>query len=167
MAQEKLFITGATGFIGSHVVQGALERGHHVRVSVRRDSQAETLKQLFAAHSEKLEVVVVPDITHPDAFKHCLDAVDSILHIASPMPGKGEDFQTEYLDPAVRGTEAIFNAAQAAGSVKRVVITSSILACIPLGQMDAPDLVVKGETSSASCYCGAFRQQRRRIADRH
>lgn len=144
MSPPITFITGATGFIGSHVVQNALAAGTRVRLSVRKEEQIHTLKHLFAAEPNQLESVVVPDIASPEAFTGKLEGVEYVIHIASPMPGKGQDFQSDYLKPAVQGTVAILQAAKAARSVKRVVVTSSVLALIPLGKMNATDLHIKG-----------------------
>jgi nucleoside-diphosphate-sugar epimerase len=141
------FITGATGFIGSHVVKNALASGTRVRLSVRKEEQIQTLKQLFSAEPSQLEFVVIPDISNPEAFKGKLDDVKHVLHLASPMPGKGEDFQSDYLKPAVEGTVSVLKAAKASSSVKRVVVTSSVLAVIPLGKMNATDLHIKGESA--------------------
>ena len=146
MSSPITFITGATGFIGSHVVKNALAAGTRVRLSVRKEEQVETLKQLFSAEPNQLEFVVIPDISKPEAFKGKLDGVEHVLHLASPMPGKGEDFQSDYLKPAVEGTESVLEAAKASSSVKRVVVTSSVLSVIPLGQMNATDLHIKGES---------------------
>lgn len=139
------FITGATGFIGSHVVKNALAAGTRVRLSVRKEEQIQTLEQLFSAEPNQLEFVVIPDISDPGAFRGELEGVEHVLHIASPMPGKGQDFKSDYLKPAVEGTVSILIAAKASSSVKRVVVTSSVLAVIPLGQMNATDLHIKGE----------------------
>lgn len=139
------FITGGTGFIGSHVVKNALAAGTRVRLSVRKEEQIQTLNQLFSAGPNQLEFVVIPDISNPEAFKGKLDDVEHVLHLASPMPGKGEDFKLDYLKPAVEGTVSILEAAKASSSVKRVVVTSSVLAVIPLGKINATDLHIKGE----------------------
>lgn len=144
MSPTKVYVTGATGFIGSHVVKAALEIGYHVRLSVRKQSQIQDLKDLFPSDHAKLEFEEIPDITKPDAFHNSFDGVEYIFHLASPMPGKGDDFQADYVDPAVKGTNAILNAAKQSPSVKRVVITSSLLALVPLGQLNATDLRVTG-----------------------
>lgn len=143
MTTARIFLTGATGFIGSYVLQNCLKAGFKVRVSVRKEEQVQSLKAQFASHGE-LDFVVVPDISKAEAFGNALSDVDYVLHIASPMPGKGDDFKTDYLRPSVDGTQAILSAARASNSVKRVIITSSVLANIPLGEMNATDLHVKG-----------------------
>src|SRR5690349_15652571 len=129
-----IFITGATGFIGSQVLHDTLQAGHRAHVTVRREAQIEEVKSRHPDHASQLEFSVVPDITDSAAIRDALgDDTVYIFHIASPMPGKGEDFATEYLRPAVAGTEAILNAAASAPSVKRVIIMSSVLALMPLG----------------------------------
>ncbi|KAK0737209.1 hypothetical protein B0T21DRAFT_383227 [Apiosordaria backusii] len=141
---SRIFITGGTGFIGSQVVLDSLKAGHQLRLSIRRESQAEEVKSRFSQHASQLDFVVIPNIANTEAIRSALsNDIDAIFHLASPMPGKGEDFKTEYLQPAVEGTEAILNAAADAPTVKRVVIMSSLLALMPLGGMNVPGLEVK------------------------
>jgi len=72
------------------------------------------------------------------------------------MPGKGEDFKTEYLQPAVNGTEAILVAAAQVLSVKRVVIMSSLLALMPLGGLEIPGFQILGTCYSLSVVTYSF-----------
>ncbi|KAF3032868.1 hypothetical protein E8E12_003514 [Didymella heteroderae] len=132
MSQPLIFITGATGFIGAHVVTQALSAGYHVRLSVRKEAQISTLRKLFSSHSANLDFVVVPDLTSPDAFNEALHGVTYVFHLASPLPGKGDDFENDYVKPAVSGTIALLDAANGVETIKRVVIVSSLLALIPL-----------------------------------
>ena len=132
MSQSLVFITGSTGFIGSHVVIQTLEAGYKVRLSVRKESQIEGLKKLFSKHISNVDFVVIPDLSISSAFDSALKDVDYVLHLASPMPGKGEDFKKEYLQPAVQGTTSVLNAAKKFSTIKRVVIVSSILALVQL-----------------------------------
>ncbi|CAN9423791.1 unnamed protein product [Alternaria alternata] len=132
MSQSLVFITGSTGFIGSHVVIQTLEAGYKVRLSVRKESQIEGLKKLFSKHISNVDFVVIPDLSISSAFDSALEDVDYVLHLASPMPGKGEDFKKEYLQPAVQGTTSILHAAKKFSTIKRVVIVSSILALVQL-----------------------------------
>lgn len=147
MSSKLVFITGATGFIGSQVVTSALEAGFDLRLSVRKAEQIETLKQLFPNDVSRLEFVVVPDLAQPGAFDSALDNVETVLHIASPMPGKGVDLHKDYIDPATQGTVSILESANKAPSVKKVVIMSSILAIAPPDLFYNPDQFVGGEKS--------------------
>lgn len=145
MHPSTIFITGATGFIGSWVTKVALHAGYHVRLSVRDEAQIERLATLFSSSRNQLDFVVIQDISEASAFKGRMHGVDYIIHLASPMPGKGDEFKRDYLRPAVDGTTAILHAASASSSVKRVVVTSSMLACIPLGLMNESGIHVHGE----------------------
>ena len=51
-----------------------------------------------------------------------------MLHVASPYIVTVKDPQRDLVDPAVDGTKAVLEAAKAAGTVKRVVLTSSVAA---------------------------------------
>ncbi|KAK0630937.1 hypothetical protein B0T17DRAFT_529663 [Bombardia bombarda] len=138
MSNSTIFITGATGFIGSQVVLDTLKAGYRARLSVRREAQIEELKTVFAGYDSQLEFFVIPDISKREAIQSALAGVTYVFHIASPMPGAGEDFKTEYLYPAVNGTEAVLEAAAAVQTIKRVVIMSSLLALMPLGSTNTP-----------------------------
>lgn len=116
-----------------------------MRLAVRKESQIGDLKKLFPADTSLMEFVVVPDLTKPGAFEGKLDGADYIFHLASPMPGKGEDFKKDYLEPAVKGTSSILEAALAFPSIKRVTIMASILSIMPMGGLAIPNLVVKGK----------------------
>ncbi|UKZ72558.1 hypothetical protein TrVFT333_000190 [Trichoderma virens FT-333] len=146
MSSKLAFVTGATGFIGSQVVTSALNDGYNVRLSVRKAEQIEGLKEIFRNHVSRLEFVVVPDISKPQAFDDALDNVQVIFHIASPMPGKGADLHKDYLDPAVRGTVSVLESARKIPSVKKVVIMSSILGIGPLDLFFNTDTFVPANT---------------------
>ena len=59
----KVLVTGANGYIAVWVVKHLLDRGYSVRGTVRSESKAGYLKEIFKEHGDKLEIVVVPDIT--------------------------------------------------------------------------------------------------------
>lgn len=128
MSNELIFITGATGFIGSATAVAALEAGYRLRVCLRKPS--EQLENLLSEYSDQVEFVIVPDLTDEAAFDDKLNGVDYVLHLASPLP-HGTDKQT-YFPPAVKGTTALLKAAAKVPTIKKVVITSSIVALIPL-----------------------------------
>lgn len=48
MAMKTVFITGATGFIGSRVAEDTLQAGYRVRLSIRRAEQQQSLEKLLA-----------------------------------------------------------------------------------------------------------------------
>lgn len=129
MPSGLIFITGATGFIGSAVAAEALDKGYRLRISVRREAQIPELKTQFSQYEDQIDFAVVADITQESSFAGKLDGVDYVFHLASPLAG---DTKESYFVPAVKGTTAILEAATKVESIKRVVITSSIAALIPV-----------------------------------
>jgi nucleoside-diphosphate-sugar epimerase len=130
MPSGLIFITGATGFIGSAVALDALNAGYSLRISIRKESQIPKLKKVLSQFEDKIEFVVVPDITQESSFAGKLDGVDYVLHLASPLP-HGTNKET-YFGPALKGTTAILKEAAKVSTIKRVVVTSSIAALIPV-----------------------------------
>jgi nucleoside-diphosphate-sugar epimerase len=148
MSSELVLITGGTGFIGGHVVQQTLEAGYRARLAVRREESIETFKKVFSQHLEQLEFVVIDNITKERAFSDALVGVDYVFHLASPVPGKGTDFKEDYLNPTIKGTMSLLEAAQSVPSIKRVIIDSSMTSLMPLEIDDADSFEVKGTSSN-------------------
>ncbi|KAF7921519.1 uncharacterized protein EAE97_011308 [Botrytis byssoidea] len=143
MPSSLVFITGATGFIGASTALAALNAGYRLRISVRKESQIDSLNNIFSDHANSLEFVVVPDITVPGAFSKVLDNVEYILHLASPLAQSAD--KDKIYRPAIEGTLNILRDAAKVPSIKKVVITSSIAALTPL---DGPtDGLVLKDTS--------------------
>ncbi|GKZ24856.1 hypothetical protein AbraIFM66951_001701 [Aspergillus brasiliensis] len=128
MSQPLVFITGATGFIGSGTALEALKAGYRLRIGVRKRS--EKLEDVLSGHKDQLEFVTIPDLTDQAAFSGKLDGVDFVLHLASPL-ARGTD-KDAIFTPAVNGTLALLREAAKVPSIKKVVITSSIAALIPI-----------------------------------
>ncbi|KAK2779642.1 nad dependent epimerase dehydratase family protein [Colletotrichum kahawae] len=132
MSTSLIFITRATGFIGSQIASSVLKAGYRVRLSVRREEQIQKLREAFPTFADQIQFILVPDFTKTNAFADAVVGVDYVIHVASPMVGQGNDFQKDYINPAVQGTLSVLDAAKATPSIKRVLITSSILALLPL-----------------------------------
>jgi len=124
-----VLVTGATGFIAAHVVQQLLERGERVRGTVRSRAAGDALVQLrrLPGAAERLELVEA-DLTRPGSFDAPAAGCAAIVHTASPYVLTVSDPQRDLVDPAVRGTLTVLEAAARSRSVARVVITSSMAA---------------------------------------
>ncbi|CAD6581198.1 MAG: hypothetical protein ASARMPREDX12_000389 [Alectoria sarmentosa] len=138
MAKDLVLVTGGSGLTGYACVAHALRAGYRVRTTVRRESAIKEIEgaptsQEFAAN---LEVVLVPDMTKDDAFLQALQGVTYVLHVASPMANKTESLDEEHtIAPAIHGTTGILKSALKVPSIKRVVITSTVL--VVLGSSDS------------------------------
>ncbi|KAK1760370.1 hypothetical protein QBC47DRAFT_366963 [Echria macrotheca] len=143
-SRDLVLITGATGHVGSVTLVHLLEAGYHVRAAVRSHAKMEAVLARPAIQAlnpgERLSFVIVPDITAPGAYDHAVDGVTHIIHIASPLatgdsvPGHLHD--EFFIRPAVQGTINLLEAANFGGQVRRVVITSSIVALVPVDEME-------------------------------
>lgn len=113
----KVFVTGATGFVGSHVARVLAEKGAELRLLVRKTSDLRNIQSLPAEH-------VVGDLLDPASFDRALAGCDALFHVAA-------DYRLWVREPAVMyranvdGTRAILQAALR-NSVRRVVYTSSV-----------------------------------------
>lgn len=124
-----ILVTGATGFIAAHIVNQLLEGGYRVRGTVRslrKPGDIDALKALPGA-SERLELVEA-DLTRPGSFDGPASGCAFVMHTASPYVLTVADPQRDLVDPAVKGTREVLAAAQRAGTVTRVVLTSSMAA---------------------------------------
>jgi nucleoside-diphosphate-sugar epimerase len=116
-----IFVTGASGYLGFHVVTHLLEKGYHVKAAAR-GKKAEALRVLFA-DNPSVEVVEVPNIVDSQ-FQDALVGVDAVIHVASPLPGRADP--QGMLSSAVEGSLNVLRQAEKAG-VKKFVVTSSIV----------------------------------------
>lgn len=136
MAGDLVLLTGATGHLGFRTLRTALEHGYKVRAVVRSDAKAKLVRSnpvLKALNvDEQLSFVLVPDFSTPGAFDEVVKVVKYIIHIASPIASSetpsDADFEKHFVDAAVQGTISVFESARKAETVKRIVITSSVVA---------------------------------------
>jgi nucleoside-diphosphate-sugar epimerase len=151
MSSELVFLTGATGHVGFRVLLDTLALGYSARLAVRSEAKKNTVlnnpafKALNAA--DRVSFVVVPDLTTPNAYDEAVKGADYIIHIASPLVNGELELDTDgyhkyYVQPAVRGTLSILESAKKEPSVKRVIITSSVVAIKTfMSLVSDPDLV--------------------------
>jgi nucleoside-diphosphate-sugar epimerase len=110
-----------------------LEDGFTVRAAVRSQSKADYLKSRFAEHEDKLEFVIIDDITTPGVFDDAVKDVDAVLHTASPLSGPDPLGDADnYIKPAVDGTLGVLKSALNSPTVQRIVVTASVAACSDL-----------------------------------
>jgi dihydroflavonol-4-reductase len=113
----KIFLTGATGFIGHHVARALAAEGAHLRMLVRKSSKLANLEGMKGETH-------VGDLADPESLKPALADCDAVVHVAA-------DYRLWIPDPAamykanVDGTRELLRMAREAG-VKRFVYTSSV-----------------------------------------
>ncbi|KAF5312294.1 hypothetical protein D9619_003807 [Psilocybe cf. subviscida] len=125
---SKILVTGANGYIALWVLRKLLEQGYSVRAQVRSEAKGRHLKEYFKSYADKIELIVVEDITKDGAFDEAVKRVAGIEHMASPLNLSTDD-PDDYIVPAVQGTLSVLQSAlKAGGSIKRIVVTSSLAA---------------------------------------
>ena len=128
-SQLKVLVSGASGYLASHVVYLLLEKGYKVRGTVRSLSDTKKINHLATIHpsaQQNLELVET-DLLKPSSWDTAMTGIDFVLHVASPLPSGMVSDENLLIKPAVEGTETVFNAALK-NKVKKIVITSSMVA---------------------------------------
>lgn len=116
-------VTGATGFIGSHVVTQLLERGEPVRVLVRNPAKLGDVG--LGSDTPGLEVAV-GDLLEPHTLPAALEGVTHVHHIAGVISTDRRDAQKMF-DLNLATTRNLFDAVERA-EVEKVVYLASIFA---------------------------------------
>jgi nucleoside-diphosphate-sugar epimerase len=89
----RVALTGATGFIGSHVLQVLRERGHDVTALVRDEAHVSALEA-------KGCIPVIVDLTDRPTVTNVLDKVDAAIHTASPGDATSAEVDAAIVDAA-------------------------------------------------------------------
>src|SRR5262245_51802703 len=111
------FVTGATGFVGSHVARVLAEHGADLRLLVRPTSDLRNVQDLRADR-------VTGDLREPASLEKAMSGCDTVFHVAA-------DYRLWVRDPEqmykanVEGTKSLLEAARK-NNVRRVVYTSSV-----------------------------------------
>ncbi|CAK7206093.1 hypothetical protein SEUCBS139899_008876 [Sporothrix eucalyptigena] len=125
-SRQYVLVTGATGFIGAHVVDELLRRGLRVRGATRSLVKGNAMIQARLQYASSLDFVQIDDFAKPDnPLDHAVDGIDAVIHVASPLTYDTKDNEKELIIPAINGVKSILEASQRSKTVKRVVMTSS------------------------------------------
>ena len=144
MAKDLVLLTGATGFIGFRILRYAIEQNYHVRCAVRSSSKADSIRDNAALKAtpnyspDAVSYVVIPDFAAPGAFDAACKDIKYIIHVAAPLPfdvPEGTDYEAVFVQPAIQFSIGMFESAAKAKTVERIVITSSMIALIPIEAM--------------------------------
>ncbi|MEO5966197.1 MAG: NAD(P)H-binding protein, partial [Candidatus Limnocylindrales bacterium] len=126
-----VFVTGANGFVGSHLIPAVIDAGHQVLALVRDDVGAEEVERRLGATRRASVTIRRGDTTSPDTLPAAIAGADAVLHLAA-IPRDWDDGATLRL-VNTEGTRNVLKAATDAG-VRRFVQLGA------LGVVDEPDL---------------------------
>ena len=135
-----VLVTGASGYVGTHLVKQLLEQGRfRVRGTVRNLSNEKKVKPLreLVAESKYPLRLIEADLQNPKSWTEAVRRCRYVFHVASPLPLKIPKNADVLIKPAVEGTTNVLRACAESGTVKRVVLTSS-LASVSSGMYGNP-----------------------------
>lgn len=114
--KRKILITGASGFIGGHVVRHFVEKGEQVTCLLRPESNTGFIDDLPVKR-------VAGNILDPDSLDKACQGLDFIIHIA----GKVDDWGSynDFYQTNVQGTMNVLNSALK-NNIENVIITGSV-----------------------------------------
>lgn len=117
----KVFVTGSTGFIGSHVAKALAQEGAHLHLLVRKNSN---MANLSGMHAPPSLATFTGDLLDPESLRPGIRGCDYVFHVAA-------DYRLWVRDPRqmyaanVDGTRELLRICREEG-VKRVIYTSSV-----------------------------------------
>jgi len=121
-------VTGATGFVGSHVADLLIERGFNVRCIYRKTSNLRWLE------GKPVRLFEAP-LSNMKALEAAADGVDYVFHVGGLIAAKSYE---EFLMANRDGSLNLARAAMASPNLKRFVYVSSLTACGPSKSLSEP-----------------------------
>ena len=127
MNDQRVLVTGGTGFIAQYCLLALLRAGYRVRTTVRvptRETEVrEYLRRGGVEAGDRLSFAIA-DLRADRGWGEAVAGCDYVLHGASPTPSGAQVREADWIEPAVQGNLRVLRAARAAG-VRRVVLTSA------------------------------------------
>jgi len=136
----KVLVTGASGFLGSHVAECLADRGHHVIALLRPSSDRSFLRGFKWDE-------VIGDLRRPESLSKATEGAEVIIHIAGLNKARNE---AEFDAVNETGTANLLRAAEASPGLRRFVYISSLAAHGP--SPDQQPLSVESEARPVSAY---------------
>lgn len=125
-----VLVTGANGYVASWLVKYLLEDGIHVHGTVRDPENPAKVGHLreMAEKAPGELTLFKADLFDEGAFDAAMEGCELVFHTASPFIVRGiTDPEAQLVKPALLGTRNVLEAANRVGTVKRVVLTSSVV----------------------------------------
>jgi nucleoside-diphosphate-sugar epimerase len=114
----RVLVTGATGFLGSHIAEQLARDGHSVRVLVRQTSDRSFLRGIEVEEA-------LGDVTQPETLPAAVESVDAIVHAAGLNKARSA---AEFDEVNAQGTANLLAALSSTGGTSRFVYVSSLAA---------------------------------------
>ncbi len=155
----RLLVTGGLGFIGSHVVEQALDSGHEVRVLDLRDVESAAAAPDCGGIREPMAHVELQrgDVRDSDAMGTALQGVDAVIHLAAKVGlGNGVSDAVDYVSCNDVGTAMLAQQAATAGVDRIVQASSMVVYGAGLGRCPSHGLTAPAPREFADLQAGRF-----------
>ncbi|GKT50488.1 aldehyde reductase 2 [Colletotrichum spaethianum] len=143
-------VTGANGYIASHIADQFIKKGYVVRGTVRNPTKSAWLVPHFekAYGRGKFELHIVPDMQADDAYDEAIKGAAAFVHTATIIDFNGDP--AEVIGGAVKCGMVAIEAAYKEPNMKRFILTSSASTLMPLKKENF--FALKGQTVDVDTY---------------
>lgn len=131
MSDQPILVTGVTGYLASWIVKKLLDKDHTVHGTVRDLKKEEKYIHLLEIEKKGSGTLKLfeADLLEEGSFAKAIEGCEVVIHTASPFKIAGiKDPQNSLIKPALEGTQNVLNQVNKTESVRRVVLTSSVVA---------------------------------------
>jgi nucleoside-diphosphate-sugar epimerase len=128
---KPILVTGVSGYIASWVAKYLVDEGYQVHGTVRSLSDPEKVAHLHKIDDEGNGTLKLfeADLLQPNSFRDAMKGCELVIHTASPFLVQHiKDPENQLIKPALEGTRNVLATVNNTASVKRVVLTSSVVA---------------------------------------
>ena len=128
---KPILVTGVSGYIASWVAKYLVDDGYQVHGTVRSLSDPDKVAHLQKIDREGSGTLKLfeADLLAPNSFIDAMEGCGLVIHLASPfMIQHVKDPERQLIKPAVEGTKNVLETVNKTETVKRVVLTSSVVA---------------------------------------
>ena len=151
---ETVLLTGASGFIATHIVNQLFELGYNIIGTVRSEEKGNWLARRYPGFKYEIVDLSLSAAGNESPFAKVFKAhpeIKYVIHAASPVSSYQENFYKSIFVPAVEGTKDILKAAHKYGSnIKKFIYTSSLVAAVSLGSSSENRILTEDSWNSIS-----------------
>ncbi|KAF4159486.1 hypothetical protein CNMCM6069_001649 [Aspergillus lentulus] len=133
---QHVLLTGANGFVASHILSILLERGFTVTATVRSHDKANNIIKTHPSWKDKINFAIVSDFTSQrpfdEIFKNKNVPFTYVIHTAPPLKFNINNIQEAMIEPAVKGTTEMLKSAHNYGgtTLRRFVLLGSAVSVL-------------------------------------